>query len=421
MHPVPVDRSTAEALDVADPLARFRDDFELPAGPSRGPVPIYLAGNSLGLRSRSAVRAVRRELDRWGSRAIAGWDERWLDLAGETADRLADLTGARPGSVRVADSTTVSLHKLADAALGSDEGRPDVVAEAGVFPTDRYILDAVAARRGGKVRVLEGIPDADAVADVADARVGLVALSHVDFRTGALLDLPGITDVTHRAGALSLWDLSHSVGVVPTGLDAAGADMAVGCTYKYLFGGPGSPAFVYARPGLSDRLKSPIPGWFGHAEPFAMDPTYRPAPGVGRFLSGTPPLLSLAALSGALDVVLDAGVGDIRAKSELLTGLAIEVAEELLSGDGVEVATPRRADRRGSQVALRHPDGWRVTRMLVEELGVTADFRDPDIVRLGLSPLTTRYADVVEALDRMHAGLVDRAHERFAPDRPSVT
>ena len=416
-----MDRDEAAALDRADPLARFRAEFEQPTGASTAADPVYLAGNSLGLRTRGAVRAVRRELDRWGSRAIAGWNERWLALAEETADRLAALVGAPAESVRVADSTTVSLFKLAEAALGSDQARRDIVVEAGAFPTDRYVLDAVAARGGGKVRVLDGPPEPGSVAGAIDAGVGLVALSHVDFRTGELADLEAITGVVRSTGVRTLWDLSHSAGVVPTELHDAGVDLAVGCTYKYLFGGPGSPAFVYVRPGLGEQLASPIPGWFGHTDPFAMDVAYRPASGAGRFLSGTPPLVSLAALSGALEVVLDAGVGAIRTKSEALGALAIDLAERHLSRYGVEVATPRAAPRRGSQVALRHADAWRVTRMAVESLGVVVDFREPDLVRLGLSPLTTRYTDVVESIERLRRGLADHAYERFGADRPAVT
>lgn len=391
-------RAWAARLDDEDPLAPFVERFHRPAD---GPPPIYLDGNSLGPQPLAAGPAVRAELDRWASRLIRGWNERWLALVDAAADRVAKVIDADPGAVVVGDSTTVCLHKAASAALQACPQRPDIVTDRGNFPTDLYVLDAVADGAGGRLRVVDAAPGVAEVAAAVDDRVGLVALSHVDFRSGALLDLRAVTEVTRQAGALSLWDLSHSAGVVPVGLDDAGVDLAVGCTYKYLNGGPGAPAYLYCRPGLADRLRTPIPGWFGHVDPFAMEATYRPAPGIDRFRAGTPPILSIAALLPGLTLVADAGVGAIRTKSVALTGLAISLADAWLAPLDVAVVTPRDPDRRGGHVALRCPDARTVSALLVEEHGVIGDAREPDILRLGLSPLHLRFVDVHDGMRRI--------------------
>jgi len=408
---------TAEALDAGDALAGFVDRFDLP---DEHPRVIYFDGNSLGPQPAGASVAVAAELERWRNRLIRGWNERWLTLVEETSEAVAALIGATPGTVRVADSTTVNLSKLVRAALGSAAGRPDVVSDRGNFPTDLYILDAAAREHGGRLRLLDPAPAPADVDAALDGRVGVVALSHVDFRTGALLDLNGITRRAHSAGALALWDLSHSAGVVPVDVGASAVDLAVGCTYKYLHGGPGAPAYLYVRPELIERLSSPIPGWFGHASPFAMEPAYRPAAGIDRFLAGTPPVLSLAALRAGLQVVGEAGVAPIRAKSEALTALAVELADDRLAPYGVTVATPRDPAARGGHIALRHPEARRITAMLIAA-NVIGDFRAPDIVRIGLSPLSIRFADVREGFARLADGLAVRAYEAHPPDLGRVT
>jgi kynureninase len=268
--------------------------------------------------------------------------------------------------------------------------------------------------------LLEAAPTHAAIAGALDDRVGLVALSHVDFRTGALLDVRGITAGAHDAGALVLWDLSHSAGVVPVGVRDAGVDLAVGCTYKYLNGGPGAPAYLYVRPDLVDRLESPIPGWFGHVAPFAMETAYRPAAGIDRFLAGTPAVLALAALQPGLRLVSEAGIAAIRAKSTALTSLAIDLADAWLATYGVEVVTPRDAGRRGSHIALRHPEARRITAMLIDSK-VIGDFRSPDIIRIGLSPLSLRFADVYEGFARFADGMAQHAYLRYSADLGHVT
>lgn len=408
--------SRAAELDAADVLAGFVDRFVLP---DEQPALVYFDGNSLGPQPRAAAAAIAAEVERWQTRLIRGWNERWLTMNEDASAVIARVIGARQGTVRVADSTTVCLSKLAQAALAVVPERPDVLSDRGNFPTDLYVLDAAARHAGGRLRLIDAAPSAAAVAAVDD-RVGLVALSHVDFRSGALLDLPAITAATRRHGALMLWDLSHSAGAVPVGLDDAGVDLAAGCTYKYLNGGPGAPSYLYARPDLIDRLRSPIPGWFGHAAPFAMEAGYRPAAGIDRFLAGTPPVLSLAAIEPGLALVDEAGVTAIRAKSLALTSLAIDLAEAWLAEFDVEVITPRDEGLRGGHIALRHPEARRITAMLIDA-NVIPDFRAPDIVRVGLSPLSTRFAAVCEGFARFADGMAARAYEAHSADLGRVT
>lgn len=404
-------------LDAADPLAGFVDRFVLP---DEQPPLVYFDGNSLGPQPRAAAAAVTAEVDRWQARLIRGWNERWLALGEQASAVIAEIIGARPDAVRLADATTVCLSKLARAAMAAQRRRPDIVSDRGNFPTDLYVLDAAARQVGGTLRLLDAAPSPSHVAGAVDDRVGLVALSHVDFRSGALLDLPTITAVAKRAGALTLWDLSHSAGVVPVGLDDADVHLAVGCTYKYLHAGPGAPAYLYVRPNLVERLSSPIPGWFGHASPFAMDAQYRPAAGIDRFLAGTPPVLSLAAVLPGVKLVAEAGVAAIRAKSGALTALAIDLADAWLAPFGVEVATPRDLEERGGHVALRHADARRITAMLLER-NVIGDFRAPDVVRIGLSPLSLRFADVHAGFVRFADGMATRAYDRVTGDLGRAT
>ena len=409
--------SRAAELDASDVLADFVSRFAMP---EERPALIYFDGNSLGPQPRAAATAIAAELQRWQNRLIRGWNERWLTMGEQASVVIARLIGARQGTVRLADSTTVCLSKLAHAAMTLAADRPDVLSDRGNFPTDLYVLDEAARRAGGRLRLLDPEPTAAAVAAALDDRVGLVALSHVDFRSGALLDLVAITAAAHRHGALMLWDLSHSAGVVPVGLEDADVDLAVGCTYKYLNGGPGSPSYLYARPDLVERLRSPIPGWFGHASPFAMEAGYRPAAGIDRFLAGTPPVLSLAAVEPGLALVDEAGVDAVRSKSRALTSLAIALADAWLAQFGVAVVTPRDADLRGGHIALRHPEARRITAMLIDA-NVIPDFRAPDIVRIGLSPLSMRFADVCEGFARFADGMAARAYEAHSPDLGRVT
>jgi kynureninase len=404
-------RRSVEQLDAADPLAGFRSRVLVP-----DPELIYLDGNSLGrppVATLERVGAVLR--DEWGAGLIRSWNEHWLDLPQRVGDLIGtELLGAATGQVVVADSTTVNFFKLAAAALEHAPGRRVIVTDRHNFPTDRYVLEGLAATRGLDARFVafdevEG-PTAAAVETAVESDTALVTLSHVDYRSGALADMAAINEVAHRAGALVLWDLSHSAGAVPIDVDGTGTDLAVGCTYKYLNGGPGAPAFLYVRRSLQEALRPPVWGWFGQRDQFAMADWFDPVAGVGRFLSGTPYVLGLAAVEEGVRLLAEAGMDRLRAKSVALTELAIALADEWLTEQGVTVASPRDASRRGSHVALAHPDGYRLCRALIEEAGVVPDFRPPDRIRLGLAPLYTRFVDVWDALDRLRAILIDGAY-----------
>jgi kynureninase len=386
-----VARTGAEALDRSDPLAHVRDRFIFADDA------IALDGNSLGRLPRATLDRLARVVEReWAAGLVRSWDD-WLDLPRRVGDLIGcALLGARPGEVIVADSTTVNLHKLAAAALRAAPHRKVIVTDVGNFPTDRYVLEGL-----GPVRWVEA-PGADGFGD----DVGLVSFAHVDYRTGEVADLPGITKAAHAAGARVLWDLSHSAGVVPVDLAAHEVDLAVGATYKYLCGGPGAPSFAYVRRDLVDVLRSPIPGWFGHRDPFAMGPRYEPSGDVRRFLAGTPTVLALACIEEGARVVADAGLAAVREKVIELTSFALALADAWLVPLGVTVASPRDPDRRGAHIALLHPEAESISTALADA-GVLTDYRRPDVLRLGLAPLSTRYVDVWDGLDRLRAILAD--------------
>jgi kynureninase len=296
------------------------------------------------------------------------------------------------------------------------------VTDAGNFPTNRFVLQGLAAARNLEIRLLDEDPTADEVRAAVEADdVALVTLSLVAYRSGAWLDLDAITEVTHRHGALVLWDLSHAAGAVPIDLEGSGADLAVGCTYKYLNGGPGSPGFLYVRRARQDEMRSPIWGWFGATDQFAMGPDYLPADGVARFQAGTPPILGLAAVEEGVRLTAEAGLAEIDVKRQALTEFLFDCFGGRLAPLGVEVATPRDPRRHGSHVSFRHPEAWRLCRTLIEELGVVPDFREPDLVRLGLTPLSTRFTDVWQAVEALRTALVERRYERQAHARSRVT
>lgn len=385
-----LDERRIAALDAADPLAPFRDRFVVPDDAL-----VYLDGNSLGRLPRETPARLAELVERqWGDRLIRSWTERWMELPQRVGDLIgAELLGAAPGQVSVADSTTVCFHKLAAAALAARPGRDEIVTDVDNFPTDRYVLEGLAQQHGATIRWLDADPSPEAVAAAVGPRTALVTFSHVAYRSGRILELEAITRIAHAAGALALWDLSHSAGSVPVGLDAAGADLAVGCTYKYLNGGPGAPAYLYVAKALQGRLTQPIWGWIGRRDPFSMGSGYEPAAGIAAFLSGTPPVLGLTAVEVGVRLVAEAGIERIRAKGIALTELATELAEAWLAPLGVAVQSPRDPARRGAHVALAHPDSARLCERLADA-GVIVDFRAPTTMRLGLSPLTTRFADV---------------------------
>jgi kynureninase len=413
-------RADAEALDAADPLADFRDRFVVTDPDLR-----YLDGNSLGrlpVATPDAVAAVVRE--QWGDGLVRSWHT-WIDWGVSLGDRLAEhVLGARPGEVVVADSTSVNLYKLAAAALDAAPGRGVVVMDAEEFPTDRYVVQGLCRSRGLTLRTLPSDLDdglsPGALRAALDDDVALVVLSAVSYRSGALQDLAAVTAAAAAVGARVLWDVSHAAGVVPLDLAGSGAELAVGCTYKYLNAGPGAPAFLYVRADLQERLRQPIQGWFGQRDQFAMGPDYDPLPGVERFTVGTPPVVALAALGPALDLVEAAGVARLREKAVRQGELVVALADAWLAPLGFRPASPRDPARRGAHVSLAHPDAWRICRAAIAA-GVVADYREPSRLRLGPSPLYTRYTDVWDALDRLRALVSAGEHELLPRDPSRVT
>ncbi|HEV7741804.1 MAG TPA: aminotransferase class V-fold PLP-dependent enzyme [Pseudolysinimonas sp.] len=395
----------AAELDAADPLAEYTARFV----PSPDVV-AYLDGNSLGRPiAATAERFSSFLTDDWGSRLIRSWDERWFDLPLQLGDRIAAATlGAASGQTLVGDSTTVLLYKLARACVAARPGRDEIVVDTDNFPTDRFVLEGIAAECGMALRWITPDPalgvTADQVAEVVGERTALVVISHVAYRSGYIADVPAITRVAHDAGALVLWDLCHSAGVIPTRLDEWGVDVAVGCTYKYLNGGPGSPAFAYVRRELQSGLSQPIQGWMGAGDVFAMADRYSPAPGMRRFLSGTPPVVGMLALHDMLDLIEQAGIPAIRAKSLLLTRYVLDWADRNLAEFGVAVVGPRDDAHRGGHVTLSHPEFRAITARLWER-GIIPDFRFPDGLRIGLSPLSTTFAEVEAGLEAVREEL----------------
>jgi kynureninase len=346
-----------------------------------------------------------------------------VDLPSRAGDLIGStLLGAAEGQVVVSDSTTVNLYKLAAAALDARPDRTVIITDDDNFPTDRYVLQGLAAQRGVELRVVhtdldDGL-DPETLRDAVDGNTALVSLSHVAYRSGALLDMAAVNAIVHDAGALVLWDLCHSAGSVPVELDATGADLAVGCTYKYLNGGPGAPAFLYVRDELQAALRQPIWGWFGQRDQFAMGPAYDPVPGIDRFLAGTPAVTGIAAVEEGVRVLAEAGIDRLRAKGIALTDYVIELAGAWLPG--FDLATPADPGRRGSHVSLRHPDAWRVTQALIEDK-VIPDYRTPDRLRLGPAPVSTGFTDVWDGMSRLRQIMADKSYERFSGEPSRVT
>jgi kynureninase len=383
---VAVERDHAEGLDRADALSEFAHRFlPLPADL------IYLDGNSLGRPPASLPDRMAQLVEHdWAHRLIASWDD-WIELPQLVGDLVGEgLLGALPGETVIADSTTVNLYKLAVAALDARPDRNGIVVDDDDFPTDRYVVDGLVASRG--LRRLAAPDDGTA----------LVVRSLVDYRTGALADMRAVTEDTHRHGAMILWDVSHAVGAVPIGLHWVDADLAVGCTYKYLNGGPGSPAFAWVNERLNGEFRQPIWGWMGQRDVFAMGPSYDPRPGASSTVTGSPTVTALTCVREGAQIVVDAGMGRIREKSIALTSMCIELVQDRLSPLGFGMITPTDPTRRGSHVSITHPMARDVLKRW-ETAGVIADFREPDVLRLGLSPLTTSFVDVWDAIDRLVA------------------
>jgi len=413
----------AQRLDAKDDLAAFRNAF-LFAEPDL----IYMDGNSLGRLPRRVIHRVQKAVELgWGRDLIRGWNTDWYEAPIRVGEKIAQLVGASPQQVTVSDSTSVNLFKLVMAALAMRQERNVIVTDDLNFPSDLYVLQGCIRMLGEHhclhlVRSADGITiDQQTLLESIDERTALVTLSHVTFKSGFLHDAASVTERAHQAGALVLWDLSHSVGVVPVELDHWGADLAVGCTYKYLNGGPGAPAFLYVRHDLQDKAPSPIWGWFGHRTPFAFDLDYDPPTAITRFLVGTPPILSLLAMEAALEPLLKAGITRVHEKAKRLTSYLVDLTDVVLSPLGFELGSPRDPAKRGAHVSLRHENAYQINRALIEEMSVLPDFREPDNIRLGLSPLYTSYTDIWIAIDHIRQVVVEKRFERYSNKRLPVS
>ena len=386
---------------------------------------IYLDGNSLGpLPVRTQARIAEVVDQEWGIGLVRSWDK-WIQLPRQAGDMVGEhLVGAAPGQVLVCDSVTVNLYKLASAALDYQAGRDVIITDDDNFPTDRYVLQGIAAQRGAELRMIHTDMDqgvsAEALAEALDERTALVSLSHVAYRSGALADMRGLTERIHAVGALALWDLCHSVGAVPVELDASGADLAIGCTYKYVNAGPGAPAFLYVRDGLQDQLRQPIWGWFAQRDQFAMGPGYDPAPGIDAYLTGTPQIVGTVGVEEGARLLGEAGMTRLRAKGTELTRYLIALADELLAPLGFAIASPRDDARRGAHVTLRHDDAWQISQALIRE-NVIGDYRTPDRIRLGPAPITSRFVDVWTAIDTLRQIAADKSYADIPSEQARVT
>jgi kynureninase len=413
----------ARKLDEQDELFQYRAQFF-----NAEPGMVYMDGNSLGrlpLQTIDRVENIIRQ--EWGTRLIRSWGEKWFEAPIRVGEKIAHLLGAAEGQVAIGDSTSVNLYKLAMAALTLQPERLKIVTDQLNFPSDLYILQGCNRLLGNRHQI-QMLPSADGIQvnmaelfDAIDETTALVTLSHVVFKSGYMYDAQRITEHAHRKGALVLWDLSHSVGSVPVELDRWGADFAVGCTYKYLNGGPGAPAFLYVRKDLQEKALSPMWGWFGDNTPFAFNLDYTPAEGIHRFLCGTPSILSLQSMEAGVDLMLEVGLDRLRAKSINLTNYLVDLYDSLLAPLGFQLGSPREQDRRGSHISIRHAEGYRINRALIEELNVIPDFREPDNIRLGLAPLYTSFEDVWEAIDRIRRAVVEERHLHYPATRLTVT
>jgi kynureninase len=419
----------AQQLDQEDPLASLRDQFHLP-----DPNLIYFDGNSLGMMPKAAQERARQIVDeQWGVDLIRGWNKGWWDAPQRVGDKIGQLIGAAPGQTLVTDTVSINLFKLAAAALTFQPNRSRIITDTFNFPSDLYILQGIKQLLSHNLRNTQyeilRIPslDNDLTPDLAqlessiDNNTALVTLSHVTFKSGYLYDMGRITELAHSKGALVLWDLSHSVGSVPVRLDDCNADLAIGCTYKYLNGGPGAPAFLYVNKKIQEKLSSPIWGWWGQNKPFDFGLDYEPAPGAGRFLVGTQPMISLLTMEAALEPTLQAGMDAIRAKSILMTDYASFLTDSWLAPFGFSLGSPRDSVIRGSHISIRHADGYRINRALIEEMNLIPDFRAPDNIRLGFSSLYTSFAEIWQGFDRIKRVMEEKRYEKYPQQKLTVT
>lgn len=417
----------AREMDAQDELGTFRNEFVI-----SDPNLIYLDGNSLGRLPKRTVALMQQAIEQeWGERLIRSWNEAWIHAPAGLGAKVARLIGARDDEVLVTEATSTNLFKLVVAALRARPERTKIVSDVFNFPSDLYILQGVIDLLGN-MHQLELIPSKDGltidpsnVESTIDKDTALVCLTHVAFKSAFMYDMRRVTEQAHEAGALTVWDLSHSVGAVPLDLNGWGVDLAVGCTYKYLNAGPGAPAFLYVRRDLQEQLLQPIWGWFAAQDPFAFELKFTPGAGISRFRVGTPPVLSMRAVEPAVDILLEAGLGRLRAKSVKQTDYLIFLAEQWLMPLGFTLGSPKQAGQRGSHVSLRHPEGYRITRSLIESpppaVKVIPDFRTPDNIRLGVAPIYTTFSEIHRALDRMRLITKEKLYEAYPQERLAVT
>ncbi|MBL8090733.1 MAG: kynureninase [Anaerolineales bacterium] len=423
-------------LDVDDKLASFRDLFLV-----NDPNLIYLDGNSLGILPKSAQAKAREVVDeQWGKDLIRGWNKGWWEAPQRVGDKIGTLIGAGASQVLVNDTVSLNLFKLATSALTLQPNKKRIITDTFNFPSDLYILQGIknllspspdsgrGVRGEGEHEIIRiGASDNDITPNIAELEsainenTALVTLSHVVFKSGYIYDMQRITELAHAKGALVLWDLSHSVGSVPIELDKCNADFAIGCTYKYLNGGPGAPGFLYVNKKIQNKLSSPIWGWWGQKKPFDFGLDYEPADGAQRFLVGTQPMISLLTMEAGLEPTLQAGMDALREKSILMTDYAVYLTENVLAKYGFTVGSPTDSNKRGSHISIRHEDGYRINRALIEEMNVIPDFRAPDNIRLGLAPLYISFADVWEGFDRIKRVMEEKKYEKYPKQKLLVT
>jgi len=420
---VPTDAAYASMLDAQDPLASFRERFVI-----TDPDLIYMDGNSLGRLPKATIALAEDLLHRqWGTRLIRSWNEGWFTAPERVGAKIAALIGAQPEEVLVADSTSVNLFKLVVAALRMQHGRSRILTDNLNFPSDLYVLqgaidlldkqhqlEIVASRDG-----IYG-PTAELEAHLA-TQTALLTLSHTVFKSGYTYDMSTLSEAAHKVGTLVLWDLSHSVGSVPMNVNAAQVDLAIGCTYKYLNGGPGAPAFLYIRRDLQERLTNPITGWMGQKNLFQFASEYQPAIGLRSFLTGTAPIVSLSLIESGVDLLLEAGLDNLRVKSEQQSEYLIALWEAMLEPLGFSLNSPRDVQQRGSHISLGHAEGLRIDLTLLNDMNVLPDFRAPDNIRLGIAPLYTSFSDIHTTVMRLRQIVVEKLYEKYSNETPTVT
>lgn len=415
-------RDYAKQLDAKDPIFHFRDRFVI-----NDPSLIYLDGNSLGRLPKATQSAMAKLLDDWGERLIRMWGDGYFTLPQRVGGKVARLLGAQEHEVVIAESTSVNLFKLVIAALTARPGRRKIITDDLNFPSDLYILQGISRLLGEQYEIVM-VPSLDGIHGSTqqllreiDEHTALITLSHTVFKSAFVYNMAEINRVAHEAGALTLWDLSHSIGSVEVKLNETAADLAIGCTYKYVNGGPGSPAFLFVREALHGELKNPITGWMGQQNMFDFELTYKPVDGIEHFMTGTPTVASLLPIDVGLDILVDAGMDQVRQKSVRQTEYLLFMIDELLLPFGFTIKSPRDSGERGSHVSLGHPEGWRINQCMIQEMKIIPDFRAPDNIRLGVAPLYTTYEDLYTAVTRMRHIMENRHYEKYSDERTTVT